>query len=70
MSPAGITLVLSGGEDHALLASFPPRATPPEGFRVIGRVSERGEHDVLLDGRPPQGRGGWDPYRDWDAHGG
>lgn len=56
---------LSGGEDHALLATF-AGAVPP-GFREIGRVVERGEHDVLVDGRPHGGRGGWDPYRDWDA---
>jgi thiamine-monophosphate kinase len=55
---------LTGGEDHALLATFP--ATVPEGFRPIGRVAERGDHDVLVDGRPHDGRGGWDPYRDWD----
>ena len=24
-------------------------------------------HAVLVDGRPHDGRGGWDPYRDWDA---
>ncbi len=55
---------LTGGEDHALLATFP--ATVPEGFRPIGRVAERGDHDVLVDGLPHDGRGGWDPYRDWD----
>ncbi|KRB38089.1 thiamine-phosphate kinase [Microbacterium sp. Root180] len=56
---------LTGGEDHALLATFP--ADLPEGFRRIGRVVERGAHPVLVDGRPHDGRGGWDPYRDWDA---
>ncbi|MCW3494248.1 thiamine-phosphate kinase [Microbacterium sp. SSM24] len=56
---------LTGGEDHALLATFP--AEIPEGFREIGRVVEQGEHAVLVDGRPHDDRGGWDPYRDWDA---
>lgn len=56
---------LGGGEDHALLATFP--GILPEGFRAIGRVSERRDHAVLVDGRPYDGRGGWDPYRDWDA---
>lgn len=56
---------LAGGEDHALLATFP--GAPAEGFRAIGRVEERGEHAVLVDGRPHDGRGGWDPYQDWDA---
>lgn len=56
---------LAGGEDHALLATFPDAV--PEGFSVIGRVVERGDDDVLVDGHPYDGRGGWDPYRDWDA---
>ena len=59
---------LSGGEDHALLATFAAGAALPAGFRVIGRVLAPGEHPVLVDGRPYSGRGGWDPYRDWDAH--
>ncbi len=58
---------LSGGEDHALLATFPADVALPAGFRAIGRVEARGEHAVLVDGRPHDGRGGWDPYRDWDS---
>lgn len=58
---------LTGGEDHALLATFPAGAALPEGFRAIGRTTEPGEHAVLIDGRPHDGRGGWDPYRDWDS---
>jgi thiamine-monophosphate kinase len=58
---------LTGGEDHALLATFPPERTPPRGFRAIGRVLGRGDEAVLIDGQPFTGRGGWDPYRDWDA---
>lgn len=58
---------LSGGEDHALLATFPPRATLPYGFRMVGRVGERSDHGVLVDGEPYDGSAGWDPYRDWDA---
>jgi thiamine-monophosphate kinase len=63
-------LALSAGEDHALLAAFPPETAMPEGFRALGRVGERAGHDVLLDGRGYDGRGGWDPYRDWDAKSG
>ncbi|MBO3663922.1 thiamine-phosphate kinase [Microbacterium stercoris] len=59
-------LAIEGGEDHALLATFAGDALPP-GFRVIGRVVERGEAPVLVDGRPYAGPGGWDPYRDWDS---
>lgn len=56
---------LAGGEDHALLATFPPNVLPP-GFRVIGTVRDRGTDDVLCDGEPVDAAG-WDPYRDWDA---
>jgi len=56
---------LAGGEDHALLATFPPGTLPP-GFRLIGEVRERGEDDVLCDDRAVDASG-WDPYRDWDS---
>ena len=58
---------LSGGEDHALLATFPAGTALPDGFRGIGSTAEPGEHAVLVDGRPYGGTGGWDPYRDWDS---
>ncbi|OAH51434.1 thiamine-phosphate kinase [Microbacterium oleivorans] len=57
---------LSGGEDHALLACF-PAGTVPAGFTVIGRVAQRREAPVLIRGVAPGGRGGWDPYSDWDS---
>ncbi|KAA9134969.1 thiamine-phosphate kinase [Microbacterium caowuchunii] len=57
---------LAGGEDHALLATFPVGGVPA-GFRVIGRVTPRGGDPVLVDGAPYGGRGGWDPYQDWDS---
>jgi len=38
--------ILGGGEDHALLATFPPAAVLPEGFVRIGSVEE------LADGGP------------------
>lgn len=56
---------LGGGEDHALLATFPEGMLPP-GFRAIGRVQERGVDAVLCDGAPVAPTG-WDPYRDWEA---
>ncbi|GAA1675684.1 thiamine-phosphate kinase [Microbacterium lacus] len=59
---------LTGGEDHALLAAFPDSDPLPSGFRAIGRVLPAGPHRVLVDGRAHDGRAGWDPYRDWDAH--
>ncbi|MFT3799345.1 thiamine-phosphate kinase [Microbacterium sp.] len=61
---------LRGGEDHALLACFPPAAALPEGFREIGRVVPRGLHggaSVTIAGAPATGQLGWDPHRDWDA---
>ncbi|GAA3937495.1 thiamine-phosphate kinase [Pseudoclavibacter caeni] len=47
-------LVMAGGEDYGLLAVFAPDARPPEGFEVLGAVVERGEHGVLLSGRPTE----------------
>lgn len=41
--------MLTGGEDHALLATFPAGTALPDGFTAIGRVSE-GEPGVLVDG--------------------
>lgn len=58
---------LAGGEDHALLATFPSAEALPPGFREIGVVqASDGVPTVLCDGvvADPQG---WDPYRDWDA---
>lgn len=57
---------LAGGEDHALLATFPAGALPP-GFRRIGSVRPAVEGaPVLYDGEPV-GPFGWDPYRDAGA---
>lgn len=58
---------LEGGEDHSLLATFPPGAALPEGFRAIGEVRARVDAAVTVDGVPYEKPGGWDPYRDWDA---
>lgn len=64
----GSTIALTGGEDHGLLATFPPGTALPGGFRRVGEVRE-GE-GLLVDGRPYDERGGWDPYADWDGHAG
>lgn len=56
---------IGGGEDHGLLATFPPGGVP-EGFRRIGIVTARGADRLLLDGAPMTPEG-WDPYRDWDG---
>lgn len=58
-----LTWVLAGGEDHGLLATFPPGGVLPSGFRPIGRVTAAGEAGVLLGGRAWTGPTGWDHYR-------
>lgn len=60
LAAVGSPEALTGGEDHAMLACFPARATLPEGFRAIGRVSSG--DGVLVDGVPFDARGGWDPF--------
>ncbi len=57
--------VLHGGEDHALLATFPSGVRLPGGFRAIGSVVDG--DGVTLDGEVLDKRGGWDPYADWDG---
>src|SRR4051794_29649738 len=45
--------VLTGGEDHALLATFPAAAVLPAGWSVIGQVREPvAEPGVLVSGEP------------------
>jgi thiamine-monophosphate kinase len=52
--------MLTGGEDHALAATFP--GALPDGWTAIGTVAE-GEPEVLVDGRPyGGGPGGWDHF--------
>ena len=49
--------LLTGGEDHALAASFPGAAAVPDGWVVIGTVGEGS--GVTVDGIEWQGRTGW-----------
>ncbi|MBK0421106.1 thiamine-phosphate kinase [Leucobacter sp. CSA2] len=59
-----VSAMLTGGEDHGLLAAFPAGAALPAGFRVIGRVAESGASEATrlrLDGAPLE-PSGWDPY--------
>jgi thiamine-monophosphate kinase len=53
-------LALTGGEDHALVATFPPMTALGESWRTIGRVAE-GE-GVVVDGKR-YCHGGWDHFR-------
>jgi thiamine-monophosphate kinase len=51
--------VLAGGEDHALVATFP--GPPPAAWRVIGQVLD-GPPRVLIDGEPWHGDSGWQSF--------
>jgi thiamine-monophosphate kinase len=67
-----LLLVLTGGEDHALAATFPPGRVPP-GWTTVGTVGAVGPLDpddagsdgprVLVDGAPFTGAPGWDHFR-------
>jgi thiamine-monophosphate kinase len=50
--------VLHGGEDHALVATFPSNAVLPKAFKAIGVLSA-GEPELYLDGVPLEAKG-WD----------
>ena len=49
--------ILGGGDDHALLATFPAGASVPEGWTVIGAVAEGS--GVTVDGAAYEGPTGW-----------
>jgi thiamine-monophosphate kinase len=74
---------LDGGEDHSLLAAFPPDVALPTEFRAIGTVvahqhaaqshaaqSPAAQSPIarlLVDGQPYDALGGWDPYSGWNG---
>ena len=51
-----LQFVLGGGDDHALVATFPADAPLPEGFAVIGTVAEG--VGITVDGEPYEGPAG------------
>jgi thiamine-monophosphate kinase len=53
--------VLTGGEDHALAATFSEQAAVPEGWTTIGTVS-RG-NGVTVDSRAYEREAGWEHWR-------
>jgi len=66
VSPASLALrwALTGGEDHSLVAAFPPSAVLPVRWRVIGGVREAIPGGrVTVDGVPYAGPGGWEHFR-------
>jgi len=61
--------VLQGGEEHGMLAAFPPDTPLPDGFRVIGRVRARTEGEkacAMFDGEIL--RGAWDHFDSDSVH--
>jgi thiamine-monophosphate kinase len=54
--------VLTGGEDHALAATFSDPAAVPEGWHTIGTV-RKGPAAVTVDSQPYQGGSGWEHWR-------
>ncbi|WP_407938035.1 thiamine-phosphate kinase [Nakamurella panacisegetis] len=57
--------VLSGGDDHPLVATFPHGASLPPGWQPIGTVGVAGDDGptVTVDGSRHEGPGGWDHFR-------
>ena len=52
---------LTGGEDHALAATFPAGSVLPDGWRMVGDVREG--NGVGVDGEPWTGQTGWEHFR-------
>jgi thiamine-monophosphate kinase len=56
-----LSWVLTGGEDHSLVAAFPASAALPARWRVIGAA--RPGTGVTVDGEPYLAAGGWQHFR-------
>ena len=59
------TFIFTGGDDHALAATFLDAKSVPEGWLVVGRV-EQADHDqigVLVDGAVWESPAGFDHFR-------
>ncbi|ADG75198.1 thiamine-monophosphate kinase [Cellulomonas flavigena DSM 20109] len=58
------TWLLTGGEDHGLLATFPPDVPLPDLFRRVGTVTQASSEPVRVAGGPPcVASTGWDHFR-------
>jgi thiamine-monophosphate kinase len=56
--------ILTGGDDHALLATFPVGCKPPRAFRIVGEVTEcAGDPGVFLNGARINAQGGHEHFR-------
>jgi thiamine-monophosphate kinase len=64
-SSMALEWMLTGGEDHSLVAAFPASAQLPPHWRVIGRVRavDIAGPGVTIDGAPHAGPGGWQHFR-------
>ena len=63
--PDSLDWILSGGEDHALAATFPPRAALSGRWTVVGRV--RDGQGVWVDSRRVERLSGWTHFRGSNA---
>lgn len=55
-----LRFILTGGDDHALVATFPATSSLPEGWLVIGEVREG--DGVTVDGEAYEGPGGHEHF--------
>jgi thiamine-monophosphate kinase len=60
-STMALEWVLTGGEDHSLVATFPPGTVLPARWRLIGEALQG--TGVTVDGTPHDGPGGWQHFR-------
>ena len=60
--PGPLDWVLTGGEDHALAATFPPGSALPPNWTIIGQV--RAGRGVLVNGNRATGHAGWNHFGD------
>lgn len=61
LGTSALTWMLTGGEDHALAACFPPELELPAAWVRVGRVSAGA--GVTVDGTAFDGTAGWDHFR-------
>jgi thiamine-monophosphate kinase len=59
--PAWLRWILTGGDDHALVATFPPGVALPATWTVVGTVVKG--HGISVDGQIWSEAGGWEHFR-------